>query len=153
MQRRSTPPDTDFKPSPSSDLLLRADNLCSPGLIHQPRLHYTHNDLPPTTRPLIHNTRPTFTDDAVMYFVSRAEQRRLERASLVGRGDLGCLFHYSFRCVLLCKRSRNPGIPAFRRIPVIPFRKVPKSGHILQRNRYDNIPRSGIPEISSLHMP
>ena len=88
--------DTDF--NPSSDLLLRADNrtglrrlmtmVCSPGWIHQhqPRLHHTHNDLPPTTRPLIHNMRPTFIDDDVMYFVSRAE-RRLERASLVGRGD------------------------------------------------------------------
>ena len=86
--------DTDF--NPSSDLLLRADNrtgllrlmtmICSPGWIHQPCLHHTHNDLLPTTCSLIHNMRPTFTDDDVMYSVSRAE-RRLEHDSLTGRGD------------------------------------------------------------------
>ena len=86
--------DTDF--NPSSDFLLRADNrtgllrpitmICSPGWIHQPRLHHTRNDLLLTTCSLIHNMRPTFTDDDVMYSVSRAE-RRLEHDSLTDRGD------------------------------------------------------------------
>ena len=86
--------DTDF--NPSSDLLLRADNrtglrrlitmVCSPGWIHKPCLHHTYGDLPPTPRPLIHNMRPTFTDDDVMYSVLQAE-RRLEHDSLMGRGD------------------------------------------------------------------
>ena len=86
--------DTDF--NPSSDLLLRADNrtglrrlitmVCSPGWIHKPCLHHTYGDLPPTPCPLIHNMRPTFTDDDVMYSVSRAE-RRLERTPQVDSGD------------------------------------------------------------------
>ena len=87
--------DTDF--NPSSNLLLLADNrtglcrlmtmICSPGWIHKPRLHHTYGDFPPTPRPLIiYNTRSTFKDDDVVYYVSRAD-RRLERAPQVDGGD------------------------------------------------------------------
>ena len=117
--------DTDF--NPSSDLLLRADNrtglrrlmtmVCSPGWIHQPRLHHTHNDLLPTTRTLIHNMRPTFTDDDVMYSVSRAE-RRLERASLVGRGDNKGINNDNIRRKSFDASSKGRTIPHFERSQV-----------------------------------
>ena len=83
--------------NPSSDLLLRVDNhtglcslitmICSPGWIHKPRLHHMYSDIPSTHRLLIYNVISTYTDDDVVYYISRAEEHRLKHASLVDMRD------------------------------------------------------------------